>query len=107
MDINYIKNYLRVDHDEDDELIENMFEGCIAYLEPILADVVGVYPSVMYNNFYDFWESEEDKRIKLVDIYLLAMLKEMYDNRGLMTTDKAAEKVKYCMSHILTQLQYS
>lgn len=107
MDINYIKNYIRVDHDEDDLLIQNMLAGCIAYLEPILKNAVGIYPSVMYDNFYQYWKDKEDKRLKLVDLYILAMMKELYDNRGLVSIDKAAEKIKYTMSHILNELQYS
>lgn len=107
MDINYIKSYLKVDYDDDNLLIESMYNACIAYLEPILVNAVGVYNTVLYENFYEYWKDVNDKRINLVDLYILAMIKEIYDNRGLVSTDRAAEKIKYTMSHILNELQYS
>lgn len=105
MTMDEVKNYLKIDYNEDDTLIENMYKGCIAYLEPILKYSME-YDNTKYNNFYEYLEGENDKRLNLVNIYILAMTKEMYDDKGL-TIDKANSKLKYTMSHILNQLQYS
>ncbi len=104
MTIDEVKNYLRIDFDEDNILIENMYSGCIAYLEPILKEAM-VYDVNNYDNFYEYLETTKDKRLNLVNLYILAMIKEMYDDKGL-TTDKANDKLKYTMSHIINQLQY-
>lgn len=103
MDINYIKSYLRVDYDDDDILIETLYNSCIAYLEPILNLN---YSKKMYSNFIEYLESKDDARLNLVNVYILAMMKELYDNRGLVSAEKTQEKAKYTMAHILNSLQY-
>ena len=103
MTVNEIKQYLKIDYNDDDKLMENIYKACIYYLEPILNIS---YNKVIYDNFYELLEINNDKRLNLINIYLLAMIKEIYDNRGL-TTDKASEKLKYTMSHIINSLQYS
>ena len=105
MTIDEIKNYLKIDYDEDNLLIENMYNACISYLEPI---VNITYNKNLHKNFYELLESNNDNRLNLINIYILAMIKEMYDSRGLTTnTIKASEKLKYTMGHIINSLQYS
>jgi len=105
MTIDEIKSYLKIDYNEDNLLIENMYSACISYLEPILNITYNKY---IYDNFYELLESNNDKRLNLINIYILAMIKEMYDGRGLTTTTlKASEKLKYTMGHIINSLQYS
>lgn len=105
MTVDEIKNYLKIDYNEDDLLIMSMYNACISYLEPILNITYNKY---IYDNFYELLESNSDNRLNLINIYILAMIKEMYDNRGItQTTDKVSEKLKYTMSHIINSLQYS
>lgn len=106
MKLEEIKQYLKIDYEDDDLLIDNFNKASIAYLEPILNIN---YNKVLYNNFYELLESNKDRRLSMVNIYILAMIKEMYDNRGLTinSTVRASEKLKYTMSHIINSLQYS
>ncbi|MDU1413445.1 MAG: head-tail connector protein [Clostridium sp.] len=106
MKLEEIKQYLKIDYEDDDLLIDSLYKASIAYLEPIINIK---YNTTLYENFYELLKSNSDSRLKLIEIYILAMVKEMYDGRGLTTTStvKASEKLKYTMSHIINSLQYS
>ena len=49
-------------------------------------------------------EFEEDKQ-ELAEIYMLAMISELYNSRNL-TVDKAEQRVRTIMQSILNQLRY-
>lgn len=103
MKLEEIKQYLKVDYEDDDLVIDSLYNAAIVYLEPIFNIK---YDKNLYKSFYELLEDNQDRRLRLINIYILAMVKEMYDHRGL-TTDKAGERLKYTMSQIIDSLQYS
>lgn len=83
MELTFIKNYLRIDTDFDDEYIKLLIDVAREYV----TDAVG--------------ECDETKaRVKLVMLNLIATL---YENRQF-TIDKSNEKVAYAIKTMLLQL---
>ena len=83
-----VKNYLRVDFDDDDIIIETYIIATEKFLKKLCEK----------NEF------EEDKQ-ELAEIYMLAMINELYNSRNL-TVDKAEQRVRTIMQSILNQLRY-
>ena len=83
-----VKNYLKVDFDDDDAIIETYIIATEKFLKKLCEK----------NEF------EEDKQ-ELAEIYMLAMINELYNSRNL-TVDKAEQRVRTIMQSILNQLRY-
>ena len=88
LDLDKVKNYLRVDYADDDAIIETYIIATEKFLKTLCEKD----------------EFEEDKQ-ELAEIYMLAMISELYNNRNL-TVDKAEQRVRTIMQSILNQLRY-
>ena len=88
LNLDKVKNYLKVDFDDDDIIIETYIIATEKFLKKLCEK----------NEF------EEDKQ-ELAEIYMLAMLNELYNSRNL-TVDKAEQRVRTIMQSILNQLRY-
>ena len=83
-----VKNYLKVDFNDDDVIIETYIIATEKFLKTLCEK----------DGF------EEDKQ-ELAEIYMLAMIRELYNSRNL-TVDKAEQSVRTIMQSILNQLRY-
>ena len=88
LNLDKVKNYLKVDFDDDDAIIETYIIATEKFLKTLCEKD----------------EFEEDKQ-ELAEIYMLAMLSELYNSRNL-TVDKAEQRVRTIMQSILNQLRY-
>ncbi len=88
LNLNKVKNYLKVDFDDDDIIIETYIIATEKFLKKLCEK----------NEF------KEDKQ-ELAEIYMLAMISELYNSRNL-TVDKAEQRVRTIMQSILNQLRY-
>lgn len=84
MDLTTVKNYLRIDTDEDDDYLKLLTETAAEYIESIIG--IG---------------NDERARVKLIKLNIIASL---YENRQF-TIDKSNEKVQYALQSMLLQLQ--
>lgn len=91
MELSVIKEYLKIDFDDDDRLLEMLLDAARKYL----FDAVGYKPD------------ETDERVKLL---LLVLISDWYEHREYMetsNTQKISQKVRYTVRSIILQLQYS
>ena len=88
LNLDKVKNYLKVDYNDDDAIIETYIIATEKFLKKLCEKD----------------EFEEDKQ-ELAEIYMLAMISELYNNRNL-TVDKAEQRVRTIMQSILNQLRY-
>ena len=91
MELSVIKEYLKIDFDDDDRLLEMLLDAARKYL----FDAVGYKPD------------ETDERVKLL---LLVLISDWYEHREYMetsNTQKISQKVRYTVRSIMLQLQYS
>ena len=86
MTIEKVKDYLRVDGDDDDSIIQTMMEAAKEYI----VSAVGEY-------------DEKDKTAKIL---FCAIVQNMYDNRELMQSDIQQKKaIEYTFKSMILQLQ--
>ena len=86
MTIEQVKDYLRVDGDDDDSIIQTMMEAAKEYI----VSAVGEY----------------DKEDKTAKILFCAIVQNMYDNRELMQSDIQQKKaIEYTFKSMILQLQ--
>ena len=88
LNLDKVKNYLRVDYADDDAIIETYIIATEKFLKTLCEKD----------------EFEEDKQ-ELAEIYMLAVINELYNSRNL-TVDKAEQRVRTIMQSILNQLRY-
>ena len=88
LNLDKVKNYLKVDYNDDDAIIETYIIATEKFLKTLCEK----------NEF------EEDKQ-ELAEIYMLAMINELYYSRNL-TVDKAEQRVRTIMQSVLNQLRY-
>jgi len=90
MDIATIKEYLKIDFDDDDRILELLLGSARRYV----LDAVGYQPD------------ETDERVKLL---LLVLVSDWYEHREYIdsTSQKVSQKVRYTVRSIILQLQYS
>lgn len=84
MNLLLVKNFLRIDIDNDDEYLNLLIEVAREYI----VDAIGVC-------------DEENPRVKLLMLNIIASL---YETRQF-TIDKTNEKVQYTLKSIIMQLQ--
>lgn len=90
MDLQIVKDYLRIDYDYDDAFLKILIDAAESYL----ASAVN-----------DFDKKSKKKNFKSrADIVRLALIQEMYDNRMLIN-DKSKD-LSYTIRSMITQLQY-
>lgn len=85
MDKQKVKEYLRVDVDEDDGIIEQM----MAAAENYIIAAVGKY------------DSSNEK----ANMLFMALVQDLYDNRTLMITEQQKKRMSYTFASIILQLQ--
>lgn len=88
MGIETVKNYLRVDYDDDDELILLMLDAVLDEMSELIKD---------------FNRDAPTNRQKLL---ILAYVKELYDSRGKITTSNVAasngqERMRYVVQSLM------
>lgn len=88
LNLDKVKNYLKVDFDDDDAIIETYIIATEKFLKTLCEKD----------------EFEEDKQ-ELAEIYMLAVISELYNSRNL-TVDKAEQRVRTIMQSLLNQLRY-
>lgn len=84
MELEYVKGFLKVDFDEDDEYIRLLTEAAAEYIESAVGSC-------------DYTKA----RVRLL---ALVIITELYEKRSL-TLDKTGEKAQYTIRSIITQLQ--
>lgn len=85
MELESVKDYLRVDFQDDDEIIKVMMEAAKGYIE----SAVGKY---------------DDSNPRANMLYL-AVIQDLYDNRMLTITEQQKKRTAYMFSSIILQLQ--
>lgn len=90
MELSAVKNYLRIDFDDDDLFLKMSIAAAEAYLEAAIDD---------------YEQKLKNKKFKSkADICLLALVQNMYDNR--MLIDKDSRDLSYTIRSMISQLQY-
>lgn len=91
LSVGEVKNYLRVDYDEDDILIQNLIEAAEDYL-------------------YNATGKKFTEKNKLAKRYCLALVYDWYKDKGMniraTKNTTVSEKVKYTLQSILLQLKF-
>ncbi|AQS09680.1 phage gp6-like head-tail connector protein [Clostridium saccharobutylicum] len=82
------KDFLRMDDDSEDVLIESLITGAELYL-------------------YNATGKNFDSTNPLAKLYCRVLVTDWYENRGLMQDKNVSEKVRFTLSSIMLQLQYS
>ena len=86
MTLEQVKDYLRVDGDDDDNIIQVMMEAAKEYIISAVGE-----------------DDEEDKTAKIL---FCAIVQNMYDNRELMQSDIQQRKaIEYTFKSMILQLQ--
>lgn len=85
MELKEIKNYLRVDYYDDDELIQLM-------LEAVLDEMAELIPG--------FDRAKPTNRQKLL---IFAYVKELYDTRGKITAGEGRERMRFVVQSMMTK----
>ena len=88
LNLDKVKNYLKVDFNDDDVIIETYINATEKFIKTLCEKD----------------EFEEDKQ-ELAEIYMLAVISELYNSRNL-TVDKAEQRVRTIMQSLLNQLRY-
>lgn len=86
MEITEIKLYLRIDGDDEDELLESLKLAAEEYL--LNADIQKDYTKELYK------------------LAVKILITSWYENRSPILTGSISKKVEYSLSHILPQLMY-
>ena len=92
MDLSYIKKYIRVDFDDDDEYIDLLHEVAKKY-------VVNAVGENALNN-----AGEADEENPLVKLLELTIISNLYEKRTY-TVNEKDEKLQYTLKSIIYQLQ--
>lgn len=82
------KEFLRIDDDSEDSLIESLISGAELYL-------------------FNATGKSFDNTNPLAKLYCRVLITDWFENRGLMADNKTSDKVRFTLSSIMLQLQYS
>jgi len=86
MTVELVKSFLRVDYNDDDELINLMISAAQEYVTDALGEC-----------------NEEIARVRLLELVIIS---EMYEKRSMtVSTDNMNTKVQYTIRSIINQLQ--
>lgn len=86
-----IKNFCKVDFDDDDNLLTLIEASAEQYLINAGGNITTL--------------TDADKN--LAKLYILVLVNDWYNNRNLLADNKISEKVRYTLQSILLQLQLS
>lgn len=87
LDVLFVKNYLRVDHDFDDQLIEMMINSAQSYIQ-----------SYLNQKFTDFIEVPSE-----FTIAALTLISEWYEKRAIQSENAAINELNHSFSGLLSQ----
>lgn len=107
MDLEEVKEYLRIDFEEDDEYIQFLIDVSESLLFSLTNKLD--QDSSLYAELTEAGQQIEAytaQQVNLSKVYRYAVISEMYENRGL-TAEGANDKVRLIYSSILTSLIYS
>lgn len=107
MNLIQVKEYLRIDHEEDDVHLQFLINTSESLLFNLTKKVNK--NSILYHKLMgcgQVVETYTEHQELLADSYRLALIAEMYENRGL-TAEGANNKIKPIYSSILANLMYS
>lgn len=93
MELNFIKKYIKVDFDDDDECILLLYDVAKEY-------IVGAIGQNALNK--DGKIDEEKPSIKLL---ILTIVSTLYEKR-VFTVDKGDEKLQYTLKSIMRQIEF-
>ena len=106
LDLQTVKNYLKIDYDDENTLIQSFIDVSENYLYSLTGkveqfsdqhlDLKSVGKEV---NFYT------EGQLKLAELYCLAFVSELYNNRSL-TIDKVEQNLRYVYQSVLSTLMY-
>ena len=85
MSLQTLKKYIRVDYDDDDEIIEMMMNAVIEEMKELITDF------------------DPDELTKRQELLICVYVKDLYDNRDRMTqaSSKSEEKVRYAVQSLM------
>lgn len=83
-----IKNYLRVDYNDEDPYIQELIQASELYLKNVTGKVY-------------------DSTNPLAKLYCKALITDWFENRGLISESGDSDKVRHTLQDILSQLQYT
>lgn len=89
-----VKKHIRVDLDDDDDLIQELIEGAIAYLKNATEKE---YPATN--------EQGEEQEYPLEKIYLKRLIAYWYENRSAAAEGKVSDEFTFSTRSLLLQLQ--
>ena len=87
MDLEIIKSYLRIDYEEDDMFLQNILETSDLFLEGAITN---------WNKI-----KEDPKYKNKVKTLRLAVIQNLYDNRGL---EEKEPKINHVINSLISQL---
>lgn len=94
IDLDTVKNYLRIDYDDDDRLLNMLILGAETYLQEGITDYI-----LKYENNPRFH--------RLADTLILSLISEQYNNRDQMKGDVGGSwGMNYLMRSMMTQMEY-
>ena len=107
MNLKQVKEHLRIDHEEDNDYLQFLIDTS----ESLLFSLTNKLDenSALYDELFLCGQKVEtytEHQVKLAEAYRLAVIAEMYENRGL-TAEGANNKIKPIYSSILANLMYS
>lgn len=95
LDVAFVKNYLRVDHDEDDGFIELMIDASRSFVE--------TYLNRKLDNFDGYTDRNYPKEI---DIARLNVMSQWYDTRTIMSPRSNVSELEYVFKGLLDPHRY-
>lgn len=95
LDLDFVKNYLRVDHDEDDSFIELMINASRSFVE--------TYLNRKLDSFDGYSNGEYPQEI---DIARLNVMSQWYDTRTIMTPRSNVSELEYVFKGLLDPHRY-
>lgn len=95
LDLDFMKNYLRVDHDEDDSFIMLMLEASKSFVETYLNRKLNT-----------FTEGKEENYPAEIDIARLNLMSQWYDTRTIMTPRSNVSELEYVFKGLLDPHRY-
>ena len=106
LNLTNVKQYLKVDYNDEDTLIQGFIDVAESYLYSLTNKVeefseqhLELKSAGKEVSFYT------ESQLKLAELYCLAFVAELYNNRSL-TIDKVEQNLRYVYQSILTGLMY-
>lgn len=93
LELDEVKTYLRVDYEDDDNLIKSLITLAQSYLVSAIDD------------FETKYALDDDFR-SIADACMLSIINDRYNNRDAMKDDSVNIGMGYLMRSMITQLQY-